>query len=74
MVIYGGEVGNGQVQYICNKIMFIARKLNSQLQKYSKTIHKIFLEEIPLLLPTLEEPESHNGRDNRNLISSNCRH
>ena len=33
--------------------MIIARRLDAQYQQYNKTIHKIFLEEIPLLLPKL---------------------
>ena len=37
--------------------MLLTRKLDAQYQEYNKTIHKIFLEEIPLLLPKFEHPE-----------------
>ena len=39
--------------------MVLARKLDAQYQQYNKTIHEIFLEEIPLLLPKCEEPKRH---------------
>ena len=35
--------------------MLLARKLDAQYQQYNKTIHKIFLEVIPLLLAKFEE-------------------
>ena len=38
---------NCQVQYICIKVMIIARKLDIQYQFCNKTIHKIFLEDNP---------------------------
>ena len=34
--------------------MLLVRKLDAQYQQYNKTVHKIFLEEIPLLLPNLK--------------------
>ena len=43
------EFWNGQMQYICNQDMIIARRLGSQYQQYINTIHKIVLEEILLL-------------------------
>ena len=52
-----GDVWNGQVHCICNKLMLLARKLDAQFQQCYKTNQQIFLEEIPLLLPRLEEPK-----------------
>ena len=50
-----GDLRNGQEQYICNKVMLLTRKLHAQYQQYNKTFHKIFPEEIPLLLLKVEE-------------------
>ena len=33
---------NGQVQYICNKVMIIARRLDVQYQQYNKPFVKYF--------------------------------
>ena len=55
-----GDVKNGQAQNICNKVIVLARKFDAQYQQYIKTIHKISLEEKPLLLPRFEEPERHS--------------
>ena len=43
---------NGQIQYICNQVMI---KGNGQYQQFHRTINKIWLEEISILLPTLEQ-------------------
>ena len=51
------DIRNGQVQYVCNNGMFVARKLDAQFQQYNRTIHKTPLEEIPLLLSKFEEPK-----------------
>ena len=50
-----GDVKNGQAQFICKKVMLLARKLDVQYQQYNKTIHELLLEEIPLLLPRIEK-------------------
>ena len=47
--------GNGQVQYICNKVTILARRLDDQYQQYDKTINKTFLEETFILLSKLEQ-------------------
>ena len=39
--------------------MLMARKYNVQFLEYIKTIHKIFWEEKPLLLPKFQEPGRH---------------
>ena len=39
--------------------MLSARQLDAHYQQYNKTIHKIILEDIPLLLPKFEEPRRH---------------
>ena len=54
MLIYG-QIFGIVIQYICNKIMIIARRFDTQYQKYNKTIHKIFLEELPILLLKLDQ-------------------
>ena len=46
---------HGQIWYICNKMMIIARRSDAQDHHFSKTIHKIFLEEICILLPKLDQ-------------------
>ena len=48
--------------------MPFARKLDAQYQQYNQTIHEMFLEEIPLLLPKSEEPERHKRRIIGNLL------
>ena len=50
------EIHNDQVEYICNKVMLLARELDTQYQCYNKTIHKKFLEKMPVLLPKYDEP------------------
>ena len=40
-------------------IMLLARKLDAQYQQCNGIIHKIFLEEIPLLFLRFEEPERY---------------
>ena len=37
--------------------MLLDRKLDTQFQQYNKTIQKIFLKVIPLLMPTFKEPK-----------------
>ena len=51
-----GDVHKSQVQYICNLVMFLAW-MDAQYQHYNETIDKIFMEEIPLLLPKFETPK-----------------
>ena len=48
-----GDVWGDQVQYIYNRVLLLTRKLDGQYQWYNKSIHEIFLGEIPLLLPKL---------------------
>ena len=43
--------------YMCKEVMFLARKLDAQNLSYNKTLYKICLEEISLLLPNFKEPE-----------------
>ena len=42
--------------------MLLVRKMDVQYEQYNKTIHKIFLKEIPLLLPKFEEPKRYKRR------------
>ena len=52
-----GDVKNGQVQFTCNKVKLLARKVDAQYQQNNKSIYEIFLEDIPLLLSIIEEPK-----------------
>ena len=53
------DVTIDQAQCICNMVMLLATKLDAQYQQHNTTIHKIFLEEIPILLSRCEEPKRH---------------
>ena len=41
--------------------MKIARRLDAQYQQYNKSVHIIFLEEIPILLPKLDQTTRGKG-------------
>ena len=38
-----GNIWKSQVQYICIKVMLLARNLDAQYQQYNENIHKIFM-------------------------------
>ena len=56
-----GDVQNGQVQYIRNNVLLLARKLAAQYQQHNKTMYKIFPVDIHLLSPKFEE--SKDGKE-----------